>query len=243
MLTMAPRSSGQTIKLVQHGATDNGTSSSSAVVVTLNGVGSGHLLTCSLTYGNAGGTTLSVSDNVNGAWSVATPVHYNPAMIQTTAQFYLANSKAGTTTITGRPGSADLYGAMHCQEWSGVATSSPLDQTKQQDGTTANPSGGSVTTTAGGELILGDLENGYNPTAGSGFSLINSDTSPGTGTGLNTEYQIQASAGSVAATWTLAASSWTAQVATFKAAPVQGPSIWCSTVQPTTGHRVPMQWW
>ena len=161
---------------MQHGATDNGASSSNAVVVTLNGVVSGDLLTCSLTYGNAGGTTLSVSDNVNGAWSVATPVHYNPAMIQTTAQFYLANSKAGTTTITGRPGSADLYGAMHCQEWSGVATSSPLDQTKQQDGTTANPSSGSVTTTAGGELILGDLENGYSPTAGSGFSLINSDT-------------------------------------------------------------------
>ena len=224
------------IELVQHGATDNGSSSSSTVVVTLSGVASGHLLTCSLTYGNPGGTTLSVSDNVNGAWSVATAAHFNSVIGQTTAQFYLANSKAGTATITGVPASAGEYGAMNCQEWSGVATSSPLDQTMQQDGTTPDPSSGSVTTTASGELILGDLENGYSPTAGTGFSLIDSDTSAGTGTGLNTEYQIQASAGSIAATWTLAPASWTAQTATFKAASGAGgtsPSI--TSLSPTSG--------
>ncbi len=224
------------IELVQHGATDNGSSTSSTVVVTLSGVASGHLLTCSLTYGNPGGTSLSVSDNVNGAWSVATAAHFNSVIGQTTAQFYLANSKAGTATITGVPASAGEYGAMNCQEWSGVATSSPLDQTMQQDGTTPNPSSGSVTTTASGELILGDLENGYSPTAGTGFSLIDSDTSAGTGTGLNTEYQIQASAGSIAATWTLAPASWTAQTATFKAASGAGgtsPSI--TSLSPTSG--------
>jgi unsaturated rhamnogalacturonyl hydrolase len=207
----------QGIALVQHAAKDSGSASTSSVVVTLNGVGAGHLLTCGLTYGNPGGTTFSVSDNVNGSWLVAGSVHFSTGISQTTALFYLANSKAGTTTITGKPGSAGEYGAMDCQEWSGVATSSPLDQFAEQDGTTANPSSGSVTTTAAGELILGDLENGYSPSAGSGFSLINTDTSPGTGSGLNTEYQIQGSAGSVAATWKLAVTSWTAQVATFKA--------------------------
>ena len=221
LFAAAPRSNGQGIKLVQHGAADNAASNTNSVVVTLSGVASGDLLTCSLTYGNPGGTTLSVSDNVNGSWSVATAVHYNAVMAQATAQFYVANSKAGTTTITGKPGSAGEYGAMQCQEWSGVATTNPLDRAAQQDGTTANPSSGSVTTTSGGELILGDLENGYSPTAGSGFSLINSDTAL-SGTGLNTEYQIQTNAGSVAAAWTLAATSWTAQIAAFKAAPVQG---------------------
>jgi hypothetical protein len=174
ILAVTPRIAGQTIKLVQHGSTDNGAPNSSAVVVTLNGVASGDLLTCSLTYGNPGGTTLAVRDSVNGSWSVANAAHFNSAMGQTTAQLYFANSKAGNTTITGTPGSASAYGAMNCQEWSGVATTSPLDKATQQDGTTANPSSGSVTTTSGGELILGDLENGNGPGAESGFSLINS---------------------------------------------------------------------
>jgi IPT/TIG domain len=233
----ASRGSAQGIALVQHAATDNGTASTSSVTVTLSGVAAGHLLTCAITYGNPGGTTLAVSDNINGAWSVAGSVHFSTGISQTTALFYLANSKAGTTTITGKPGSAGEYGAMDCQEWSGVATSSPLDQTAEQDGTTANPSSGSVTTTASGELILGDLENGYSPSAGSGFTLLNTDTSPGTGSGLNTEYRIQASAGAAAATWTLATTTWTAQVATFKSSTGTGggtpPSI--TSLSPTSG--------
>jgi hypothetical protein len=232
MLGMAAQSGGQTIKLVQHGTTDNGASNSNSVVVTLNGVASGDLLTCSLTYGNTGGTTLSVSDNVNGAWSVANAAHYNAVIEQTTAQFYLANSKAGATTITGKPGSAGEYGAMNCQEWSGVATTSPLDQVTQQDGATANPSSGNVTTTSGGELILGDLENVSGPTAGSGFSVISSTPT----TWLSSEYQIQGSAGAVAASWTYAASAWTAQVATFKAATGGGaPTPNITSMSPTSG--------
>jgi hypothetical protein len=213
------QASGQGIALVQHSAKDNGTANTTSVAVTLNSVASGHLLTCSITYGNPGGTTLSVSDNLNGAWAVAGSVHFSTGISQTTAIFYLANSKAGATTITGKPGSAGAYGAMDCQEWSGVATSSPLDQFTEQDGTSANPSSGSVTTGTNGELILGDMENGYSPSAGSGFSLLNTDTSADTGSGLDTEYQIQTNAGSVAATWDLAATGWTAQVATFKPAP------------------------
>ncbi len=221
------QASGQGIVLVQHGAKDNGTANTASVSVILNSVASGHLLTCSITYGNPGGTTLSVSDNLNGAWAVAGAVHFSTGISQTTAIFYLANSKAGTTTITGKPGSAGEYGAMDCQEWSGVATSSPLDQFTEQDGTSANPSSGSVTTGTNGELILGDMENGYSPSAGSGFSLLDTDTSAGTGSGLDTEYQIQTNAGSVAVTWGLAATGWTAQVATFKPAPpvVQGIAL------------------
>ena len=170
---------------------------------------------------------------MNGSWSVANAAHYNSVIIQTTGQFYLANSKAGKITITGTPGSAGAWGAMNCQEWSGVATSSPLDQVTQADGTSANPSSGSVTTTSGGELILGDLENGSGPSAGSGFALIDSTSM----TWLSTEYQIQGSAGSIAATWTLAATSWTAQVATFKAAVGGGggtaPNI--ASLNPTSG--------
>jgi IPT/TIG domain len=221
------QASGQGIALVQHSAKDNGTASTTSVAVTLNSVASGHLLTCSITYGNPGGTTLSVSDNLNGAWAVAGTVHFSTGISQTTAIFYLANSKAGATTITGKPGSAGEYGAMDCQEWSGVATSSPLDQFTEQDGSSANPSSGSVTTGANGELILGDMENGYSPSAGSGFTLLNTDTTAATGSGLDTEYQIQTNAGSVAATWGLAATDWTAQVATFKPAPpaVQGIAL------------------
>ena len=91
---------------------------------------------------------------------------------------------------------------MNCQEWSGAATSNPLDQAnRSRMATTANPSSGGVTTTSGGELILGDLENVNAPAAGSGFTEINSTDH----SWLSTEYQIQASAGSIAAKWTSSA--------------------------------------
>jgi IPT/TIG domain len=237
MLMMAPRISGQTIKLVQHGTTDNASANTTAVVVKLSGVASGDLLTCSLTSGASAATTFSVSDSVNGAWSVASSVHYNPGIGQTTAQFYLANSKAGNATITGTSGSAGEYEAMNCQEWSGVATTNPLDQGTQQDGTAAaaNPSSGSVTTTSGGELILGDQENVNGPAAGSGFTLINNTPA----SWLSTEYEIQGSAGAIAATWTAPANGygWTAQVATFKAAVGGGgtPSPSITSLSPNTG--------
>ena len=233
MVAFRSAATGSAIKLVQHGSVDKGGSATSSAVVTLSGVTNGDLLTCSLTYGNNGGTTLSVSDSLNGSWSVANAAHYNSNIVQTTGQFYFANSKAGTITIAGTPSGAGTWGAMNCQEWSGAATSSPLDQGTSADGTTANPSSGSVTSTAAGDLVLGDLENGIGPGAGSGFSLISSTPN----TGLSTEYLIQSSAGSTAATWTLAATGWTAQLATFKAAVGGGggtpPSI--SVLSPTSG--------
>ena len=214
MVAFRAASTSSAIKLVQHGSVDNGGSVTSSAVIALSGVISGDLLTCTLTYGNSGGTTLAVSDSVNGSWSVANPAHYNSNIIQTTGQFYFANTKGGTVKITGVPNGPAAWGAMNCQEWSGVSTSGASDQAASTDGTTANPSSGSVTTTAAGDLVLGDLENGIGPSVGAGFALINSTAN----TGLSTEYLVQSAAGATAATWTLAATGWTAQVATFKAA-------------------------
>jgi IPT/TIG domain len=221
------------IALVQHGSSDNGTTSSSSGVVTLPSIAAGHLLTCSLTFGNTGGTTLSVSDSLNGTWSVANAAHYNSTIVQTTAQFYMPDSKAGSTKITGTAAAAAAWGAMNCQEWSGAATSSPLDQSAQQDGTTANPSSGSVTTTSSGELVLGGLENVEGPAAGSGFTVVNSTAL----TWLSSEYQIQGSSGSIAATWTGSSARWTAQVATFKAGTGGGgsPSPAITSLSPSSG--------
>jgi hypothetical protein len=230
----ATSATASSIKLVQHGSTDNGTAKTSSVVVTLNGVASGHLLTCTLTYGNVGGTTLAVSDNVNGTWLQANPTHYDATIEQTTAQFYMANSKSGNTTITGKPGSPFAWGAMNCQEWSGVATTSPLDQNAQHDGSTANPSSGNITTKTAEELILGDLENVASPSAGSGFSLISKSPT----TWLSSEYQIQAAAGSVAGTWQAAATQWTAQVATFRAASAGTGSSGSTSVAATPSSAV-----
>jgi hypothetical protein len=70
------------ITLVQHATHDNGSNSENTVVVTLNGVIAGDLLTCSATFGN--NPSLSMADNVNGAWSVANAVHYDSANTQTT---------------------------------------------------------------------------------------------------------------------------------------------------------------
>jgi hypothetical protein len=237
-VTSETMGAGGNIALVQHATHDNGTTKSNTVVVTLNGVAGGDLLTCSATFGDESSAyTLSVADNVNGAWSVANAPHFDSANTQITGQFYRANSAAGNITITltysGPPGE---YGAMNCQEWANAATSSPLDQDTQQDGTTANPSSGSITTTANGDLILGGLENVQSPTAGRQFTRIDSTPT----SWLSTEYQIQSGAGPVAATWTATATDWTTQVAAFKPAASGSSNIVTSATYATSGTSQPI---
>jgi hypothetical protein len=121
---------------------------------------------------------------------------------------------------------------IHVSEWSGLATASPVDQTASATGTGTSASSGPKTTTANGELIFGYGWVLNTASAGAGFtpiSLVNGDLD---------EYQIQTTAGSVAATFTQASGTWFALMATFKPAgsDTAPPSVALST--PANGEVV-----
>jgi len=121
---------------------------------------------------------------------------------------YATNIKAGANTVTVTFGASVTYRALAIQEYSGIATTSPVDTyaTYAATGTTATNAYTSTTaaTTTSGDLIFGyfvdETGSTATATAGTGFTQRTDNTtltSPAT-----TEDMVQSSAGSIAATQT-----------------------------------------
>jgi hypothetical protein len=133
---------------------------------------------------------------------------------------YAANVKAGTNTVTASFGSTAAWRRVLVHEYRGVALVNPVDVVAKNVAngtTTANAiTSTAAVTTASGDLIFGAVMDDTSVTgiaAGAGFtqrqSLNNKD--------LATEDQVQATAGSIAATQTFsAAQRYLAQMVAFK---------------------------
>jgi hypothetical protein len=141
--------------------------------------------------------------------------------------FYTLAGSSGACTVTATLASAASRMALTVHEASGIASSSPRDQFAGQSqsnpgtGTDAVTSGG-VTTTENGEYIYGATgDPGYSTgkTQGTGYTARETDNGPYT----MSEDQIQVSAGSIAATFTIDGFAVILTgIATFKAAAVGG---------------------
>lgn len=184
-------------------------------------VSSGSLLFAAVSWYTGDGTTTitSLGDGVN-TWQFLGPTILD-ANNQATRFAYALNSAGGATTVTATFSANVIYRRLVVAEYSGVATTSALDGFTQQNAantTAANgATSGAITTTVSGDLVVGammDTVNGLdNMAAGTGFTLR------GHVGGIAVEDLTQGSAGSIAATWTLAAAGRvTAGVAAFKAA-------------------------
>ena len=202
--------------LDKHGSADNGSTASTTVAVTLTSVAAGDLLVCAVTFDDAGGPTLSVSDSVNGAWTSAGPlIDGTGTLAQVQQIFYFAGSAAGSPVITATSSLSNQFGAIVAAAFIPPATASLDQETGQHVIGGTNPTSGNVTTTANGDLIFAaTVVSGANPTAGSSFTVLDSTAN----SLLTDEWQVQASSGSIAGTFTSATSQdYVAQVATFKA--------------------------
>jgi hypothetical protein len=181
-------------------------------------VTAGGLLVCYI-YANHGIST--VADSRSQTFTAAVNVTDNATY--SLAIFYYANTTAGADTVTVTFAGAITYASLQCSEYSGVATSSPLDKfasnSQTDPGTGANAvTSGSVTTVTDGQLIVGWstalIVGTETISAGTGFSgrtNVFGDT-------LH-EDQVQSTAGAIAATFTnsLATADNITLIATFQA--------------------------
>jgi hypothetical protein len=158
-------------------------------------------------------STITVSDSLGNTYLTAFGPVTDTAQDVTMYVWYVPVCKGGANTVTITPsGTAALE--IHVSEWSGLATTSPVDKTASATGTGTAVSSGAVTPSMNGELIFGYGWVFNTASAGTGFtplSLVNGDLD---------EYQVQSTAGSIAATFTQTSGTWFAAVVTFK------PSGW-----------------
>ena len=157
-------------------------------------------------------STITISDSAGNIYVPALSGVVDPTQDVTAYVWYVVNAKGGANTVTLTPnGGADAL-EIHISEWTGINKAAPLDQTSYATGVGAAITSGTKTTTQNGELIFGYTFPNQNSTAGAGFtglSLVNGDLD---------EYQIQTSAGPIAATFTQTSDTWLALMATFNPA-------------------------
>lgn len=142
------------------------------VTRTLTGVTSGSLLTFLLGSQFAEVPT-SVVDDVNGAWAAHDVQGMDGG---TNIRIYrFPNSASGTITITATYTSISANIHASAQEWSGMATSSPLDQSSASStsGVTSHDCGSITTTTATVIICAAEFNSGETMTPGAGFSALN----------------------------------------------------------------------
>jgi chitodextrinase len=164
---------------------------------------------------------VSVSDNVNGAWtrSASTTWQGGSTTPGDAALYYFAHSAAapsGLTITISSPTATYLQGG--ADEYSGVAATNPLDQVAINKGSSTSADSGATAAVAAGELVYGGMIASNGPgtlVAGTGFVKRAQS-----GSGSQGEEDILSSAaGPQHAGFTFPASTqWFMVCATFKAA-------------------------
>jgi hypothetical protein len=150
-----------------------------------------------------------VTDSSGVAWT-ATPVVGFLSGTNSRVEIWYRTGVPSVSSVTVNLSTAKAV-AVNVSEWSGVATASPLDLSKNGSGASATTISTATPFTTGNatDLLIG--ANNYPATAtptltSSGWTGLNPFTS-GTGVHGNAAYQITSSTGSYQASWSLNASS------------------------------------
>lgn len=185
----------------------NGSGGSTTIALTITAVGSGNLV-----FGCVGQSAFaltSVTDNQSNTYTIVDNDTTDDASAPM-ASFYLNNITNAPTIITAHFDGNATYRAIHVIEASGLDTTAPLDQHtivfQTTPGTGANAvTTGAVATTADGEFVASCVRKGSTGGAGTytvGTGYSNLYTTYGGGPWMASESLVQASAGSIAGTYT-----------------------------------------
>lgn len=197
---------------IQGAHAGTGNTGGSTIAATGSAVGSGNTVVGIVTWAGATTTTLSsVKDNQSNTYTVKDTVP-DTSNDQAQASFVLGNITNGPVTITATFSNSTVFRTIIWDEYSGAAAlSDPTDghtgqlQPTPGTGTDAVKSG-NITTTVNGDLIYGgtiDTSAATLASSGTGFTSRTSDT---VGAACITEDMTQATAGLVAATFTVGTS-------------------------------------
>jgi hypothetical protein len=204
------------------------TGPTTSTTVTLTGpVNAGDLLVGWVAEYDAAGQ-LTVSDNVNGAWT-RSPASETFGGAGDIALLYLPDTAASSTGLTvtiTAPAGAFLQGSI--AEYTGVAESNPLDQFSVAEGNGTAVSAGPTGSVPAGELVYSALVTGGNPGGVTPGSSQGVTFWPRAATASDDAYEqdiISSSPGSQTTSATFnTATDWYAVVATFEPA-LPAPSV------------------
>nr|WP_255679752.1 SpvB/TcaC N-terminal domain-containing protein [Methylocystis sp. WRRC1] len=186
----------------------------SGVVTLPNSVTAGNLVTVALSvWSTTAIPTNAITDNKGNTYTRVNEIGNGDDHI---AIFYAKNVTGGSSfTITSSKG-----GTISAHEYSGVATSSPLDKNNKAVGTGTALSSGSVTTTLDNELYFGaawSMNTNDTWTAGTGYTLRTQVIDNDWVERHASEDKVVSTGTSTAATFTVSTSgAWAASLATFK---------------------------
>ena len=217
-LTVNPPSTGGPAFVQSASASE--TAASTALTATFPSVSTaGHLLVLSVSeYTGATNTISSVTDSAGGTWTRIAS-RFVSGHNSDGEQWYSANAKA-VTSVTAHTASASTM-ALTVQEFSGVATTNPLDVSTGASATGTAASSGSVTSTVANDLMVGYIA-GHASTqtiavTSLGYLVQPQVISTGTIATVVSGYQVQGAAGPVVMAGSFpGAMYWSAGVAAFR---------------------------
>ncbi|HKW64922.1 MAG TPA: Ig-like domain-containing protein, partial [Candidatus Acidoferrum sp.] len=220
------------ITLVQHVAKDAGTTTTSTLAFASANT-SGSFIAVAIRGGLSNSQVFTVTDSNGNTYKKAAQVGFTVSAV-TGAVYYAENIKGGANTVTV---SMTVSGPLRFAilEYSGVATANSLDVIATATGVGTAVSSGNATTTVSGDLLFGTVStaDAATWTAGTSYTIRDQIPSPPNAKFI-TEDQIQAAAGTAAATATLAASgNWGVVFAAFK--PAGGVAGTPATIAATAG--------
>ena len=205
------------ITLVQHIGKDAGTTTTSTLAFP-GANAAGNFIAVVIRGGLSNSQVFTVKDSNANTYKQAKQIGSSGSQV-TSAIYYAENIAGGSNTITV---TMTVSGPLRIAilEYSGVATSNSLDATVAASTTSTSPNSSSLTTSVSGDLLLGEVATADSVTFTGGAGFTVRDFVPAEpNTKLITEDQIQATAGTAAATATLNPSSnWAALLAAFKPA-------------------------
>lgn len=178
----------------------------------------GSLLVCLLTWDNTTDTP-TISDDINGAWTVLTKSTSGSFNRGVTIGYFYNSASGSRPTVTVAGITAGAFRRFAIVEYTGVESgSSPYDgtSTAQTSGSAHNPTSGNITTTANGMVVaIGMVYSTTGPAAASGYTVQWNET---------TQYEISlidnltATTGTNAASWTTSETYSLVIAAAFKGA-------------------------
>src|SRR5437867_5522358 len=158
------------ITLVQHIGKDAGTTITSTLAFASPNT-AGNFIAVVIRGGLSNSQVFTVSDSNTNTYKKAVQIGSSGSAV-TSAVFYAENIRAGTNTITV---TMTVSGPLRLAvlEYSGVAASNSLDVTAASSATSTSPNSGSLTTTANGDLLLGEVATADSSTftGGVGFTV------------------------------------------------------------------------